>query len=540
MKKTLNYISAILTVILMVSIYIVYKIHHVSFEYLFYTVNSIVIVLSVLTAHINIRNIGENKNSSMQDYLINQMEVNASPVLTKPKKTELEKLENILKEIIFPLQSIEVSAKALSNPVEPELQVSASRLITNNINHIKNIIGLKTYNSEVEEEENYIPFEIHSLTLREDISENISIGIFGKKDTNNERLNMILQSYGFFVRYTENSQEMLSYIEENLVHMLIISPVSDEDECFKLCEVIRQKYSLLDFPILVLVNKYRSYLIEKSFNAQINDFLIRPFDVSALLARIQILANYRDLYHEKQELLKSEKEKRTFLYFVTHNVNTPLTILLNEMQVLTELSEKLGATEDGAQLPGVVKNIQESATQINIIIQNVLNSYKLSDGHFLINPAIIDLEEYLRMENRFLIPKAEFKKQVFTFECLSEKPRVFCDVNSLKGIYTNLVDNAIKYTQFTGHIKAQISNDKDYVYLKIIDDGQGIPKEKQVVLFDRFANIGSKPTWTEKSVGLGLYVVNEICKLNNLVLEYTENTLSDSGSVFTIRFPKIS
>ena len=129
---------------------------------------------------------------------------------------------------------------------------------------------------------------------------------------------------------------------------------------------------------------------------------------------------------------------------------------------------------------------------------------------------------------------------MFTFECLSEKPRVFCDVNSLKGIYTNLVDNAIKYTQFTGHIKSQISNDKDYIYLKIIDDGQGIPKEKQVVLFDRFANIGSKPTWTEKSVGLGLYVVNEICKLNNLVLEYTENTLSDSGSVFTIRFPKIS
>lgn len=540
MKKTINYISAILTVVLMVSIYIIYKVHHVSFEYLFYTINSIVIVISIATAFINISNIGENKISSMQDYLINQMEVNASPVLAKPKKTEIEKLENILKEIIFPLQSIEVSAKALSNPVEPELQVSASRLITNNINHIKNIIGLKTYDTEVEEEENYIPFEIQTLTLREDISENISIGIFGKKDTNNERLNMILQSYGFFVRYTENSQEMLSYIEENLVHMLIISPIAEEDECFKLCEVIRQKYSLLDFPILVLVNKYRSYLIEKSFNAQINDFLIRPFDVSALLARIQILANYRDLYHEKQELLKSEKEKRTFLYFVTHNVNTPLTILLNEMQVLTELSEKLGATEGGAQLPGVVKNIQESTAQINIIIQNVLNSYKLSDGRFLINPTIINLEEYLRMENKFLTGKADYKKQTFTFECLTENPRVFCDVNSLKGIYTNLVDNAIKYTQLEGHIKSQISNDKDFIYLKIIDDGQGIPKEKQVVLFDRFANIGSKPTWSEKSVGLGLYVVNEICKLNNLVLQFSENTAADSGSVFIIRFPRLS
>ena len=540
MKKTINYISAILTVILMVSIYLIYKFRRVNFEYLFYSINSVVIVLSVFTAHINLRNIGENKNSSMQDYMINQMEVNASPVLTKPKKTEIEDFENILKEIIFPLQSIEVSAKALSNPVEPELQVSASKLIINNINHIKTVIGLKTYDTEVEEEENFIPFELQTLPMRDDISENISIGIFGKKDTNNERLNMILQSYGFFVRYTENSQEMLSYIEENLVNMLIISPVAEEDESFTLCEVIRQKYSLLDFPILVLVNKYRSYLIEKSFNAQINDFLIRPFDVAALMARIQILSNYRDLYHEKQELLKSEKEKRTFLYFVTHNVNTPLTILLNEIQMLSDLSEKLPVEEDGAQLAGVVKNIQESTGQINIIIQNVLNSYKLSDGRFLINPTIINLEEYLRMENRFLTGKAEFKKQTFTFECLTEKPRVFCDVNSLKGIYTNLVDNAIKYTQFEGHIKSQISNDKDYIYLKIIDDGQGIPKEKQVVLFDRFANIGSKPTWTEKSVGLGLYVVNEICKLNNLVLEYSENTVAESGSVFTIRFPKLS
>jgi len=301
---------------------------------------------------------------------------------------------------------------------------------------------------------------------------------------------------------------------------------------------------LLDFPILVLVNKYRSYLIEMSLKAQINDFLIHPFDVSALLARIQILSNYKDLYHEKQELLKSEKEKRTFLYFVTHNVNTPLTILLNEIQILSEFSNKISENrvggEEYSRLAGVVKNIQESAVQINIIIQNVLNSYKLSDGRFLINPTIINLEEYLRMENKFLTGKADFKKQTFTFECLTDNPRVFCDVNSLKGIYTNLVDNAIKYTQFEGHIKAQISNDKDYVYLKIIDDGQGIPKEKQVVLFDRFAYIGSKPTWSEKSVGLGLYVVNEICKLNNLVLQFSENTAADSGSVFIIRFPRLS
>ncbi len=511
---------------------------------MFYALNSIVILLSILTAYINLKDYGEEKNRSMQDYLINKMEVNSSPVISKSNETEtiesIESIESIIKEIIYPLQSIEVSAKALSNPLEPELQVSASKLISNNVNQIKSIIGLKTYNNAIEEEENFIPFEYQALPISNDISDKISIGIYGKKDTSNERLSIILQSYGFFVRLSNNSQEILSYIEENLIHMLIISPESENDEDFNLCEIIRKKYSLLDFPILVLVNKYRSYLIEKASNAQINDFLIRPFDVAALLARVQILINYRDLYKEKQEILKSEKEKKTFLYFVTHNVNTPLTILLNEIHALSKLSEKINLEDNDSPLPEIVKNIQESTTQINIIIQNVLDSYKLSDGRFLINPTIINLEEYLTMENKFLIAKAEFKKQSFTFECLSNNPRVFCDINSLKGIYTNLVDNAIKYTQFEGNIKIQISDNKDFIYLKVIDDGQGIPKEKQIVLFDRFANIGSKPTWTEKSVGLGLYVVNEICKLNELVLEYSENTEAPSGSIFSIRFPKLS
>jgi signal transduction histidine kinase len=247
------------------------------------------------------------------------------------------------------------------------------------------------------------------------------------------------------------------------------------------------------------------------------------------------------LYYEKQELLKSEKEKRTFLYFVTHNVNTPLTILLNEMQALSDFNKGLTAGKEGQDtLPEIVKNLTESANQINLIIQNVLNSYKISDGRLLINPAVINLKEYLSLENTFLAEKAGVKKQAFTFECLTEKPCVFCDINSLKGIYTNLIDNAIKYTPLGGHIKSQISNDKDYIYLKIIDDGQGISKEKQIVLFDRFANIGSKPTFNEKSLGLGLYVVNEICKLNNLELEYSENKEADSGSIFTIRFSRIS
>ena len=254
-----------------------------------------------------------------------------------------------------------------------------------------------------------------------------------------------------------------------------------------------------------------------------------------------MLYDYQNLYLQNQELLKSEKEKRTFLYFVTHNVNTPLTILLNEIENIAQHKDNINEqTNDVLLIKRTnLKNIQECSNQINIIIQNVLNSYKISDGKVLVSPKIINLLEFCKNENRFLTSKAEFKNQKFTFECNLKNPRVFCDENSLKGIYINLVDNAIKYTDMNGNICVKIFGDDENTFLSVCDDGQGIPKEKQRILFNRFADIGSKTTRKEKSVGLGLFVINELCILNNIDVEYKENENAEHGSIFTLKFLKI-
>ena len=96
-----------------------------------------------------------------------------------------------------------------------------------------------------------------------------------------------------------------------MINLLIILPENEkeDDESFQICTKIREKFTLLDFQILLIVNKYRSYIIKRNHDLQINDFLIRPFDVSALLTRIKMLYDYQNLYLQNQELLKSEKEK---------------------------------------------------------------------------------------------------------------------------------------------------------------------------------------------------------------------------------------
>ena len=137
-------------------------------------------------------------------------------------------------------------------------------------------------------------------------------------------------------------------------------------------------------------------------------------------------------------------------------------------------------------------------------------------------------------------PKSERKNQDFIVELNSDEEiddYVICDENCLKGIYQNIVDNAIKYTPIGGKIKIWTSKKDNFLQLNIADNGRGIPDEKKVKLFKKFSNIGTKPTGKEKTNGLGLYVVYELCKLNNIKIEYSENTEWQTGSIFTLTIP---
>lgn len=546
MKKIINLIISLCTIFLLIFLLVYYILFPNTFQTVF-IIGIVFITILILYNFLISFGLSNSRNTeTVQDFFMTAKE-NSPVILETKKKNKIDSFEIILNHILYPLQMIESSLNILNSNCEEETKRFALRLVQKNTEQIKHIIGEKVYNLDDDTAENEIPYDFENFYINQEkddnFSEDFSIGIFGDPTSERLALRLILQSYGFFTRIISTPQETISLIEDKMIKLLIILPENEKEneENFQICAKIREKFTLLDFPILLIVNKYRSYIIKKNHELQINDFLIRPFDVSALLTRIKMLSDYQNLYLQNQELLKSEKEKRTFLYFVTHNVNTPLTILLNEIGNLAQQTDTLNKKEnDILQINRTnFKNIQESTNQINIIIQNVLNSYKISDGKVLVSPKIINLLDFCENENKFLTSKAEFKNQNFSFVNKLKNPKVFCDENSLKGIYINLVDNAIKYTDLHGNICVQIFGNDENIFLSVSDDGQGISKEKQKVLFNRFADIGSKTTGKEKSVGLGLFVINELCILNNIDIEYRENSNADHGSIFILKFLKI-
>ena len=539
-KKFKNLIISNISIVILIIVMASYALFPSVFKFVFYIGLTFTILMILYANLLREENLEKSEYPLMPEFSFSERE--NLPVKKTEKKLSVS-FESVSNHILYSLQMIETALNILVPPNETQekSQDSILKFIRKNIFEIKKVITLKLYNldSASEEQESFLEPDI-DIQVDSKITQDISIGIFGVADKEKLNLRLILQSYGFFVKIYNSAQETLSSIEENLIQMLIILPESENDASFMLCSKIREKFTLLDFPILLITKPFLNFFAEKNYKPQVNDFLTRPFDVSSLITKIQIFSDQRKLFLEKEELVKSEKEKRIFLYFVTHNVNTPLTVLLNEIETLSQISDsESGGTNENEKILETVKNISESANQINIIIQNVLNSCKISDGKFMVKPKILNLENFVQKENKFLKNKALHKNQNFTVECSDKSLSVFCDENSLKGIYTNLCDNAIKYTFQGGNINVRIDSDGEFVYLKIIDDGQGIPKEKRENLFNRFSKIGSKPTGNENSVGLGLYVVRELCSLNNVEIKYSENTSAKTGSIFTLVFQKI-
>ena len=117
-------------------------------------------------------------------------------------------------------------------------------------------------------------------------------------------------------------------------------------------------------------------------------------------------------------------------------------------------------------------------------------------------------------------------------------PQVNCNRQALRGIVTNLVDNAIKYSPNRGKVTIRISLKEkpgELMVLSISDEGDGVPSDKIPLLFSRFENINKDSAIKRPSIGLGLYVANELAKMNSLRLQYSDAI--EGGACFSLIFP---
>ena len=194
---------------------------------------------------------------------------------------------------------------------------------------------------------------------------------------------------------------------------------------------------------------------------------------------------FRDITHDVEvDRLKSE-----FVATVSHELRTPMTSIRGYTDVL--LMGAAGVLNDNqAHFLKIVKNNTE---RLNILVNDLLDISRIEAGRVTLSPQAVDLREVAEevIEDVLRRSQEENKPMALSLDAPKRLPRVFGDVERVRQILDNLVDNAYHYTPENGTIIVQIhplngTQDAHEVQVDIKDNGVGIPLEDQNRVFERF------------------------------------------------------
>ena len=224
-------------------------------------------------------------------------------------------------------------------------------------------------------------------------------------------------------------------------------------------------------------------------------------------------------------LLESMNRQKAFVENASHELRTPLAVLQNRLEALFRKPEAtiMESSENIASSLDEVRNMR-------LLTTNLLNLARRDDGIKLeygeINPS------FFRQTFANYEIVAEENDKVFEYENQVDRSLV-SDKVLLKQLMTILFDNALKYTEEDGKIRFVAQFKDRYLYLRLEDNGPGIPDEAKKRIFDRFYRVDKARTRQKGGFGLGLSLAKQIVEAFNGTIAVRDN--KPKGTIFEVK-----
>ncbi len=244
------------------------------------------------------------------------------------------------------------------------------------------------------------------------------------------------------------------------------------------------------------------------------------------IGAIEIL---RDITKEKEV----DRMKTDFISTVSHEIRTPLTTIREG--VSQALDGILGDTTQKQK--EVFSIVLEDADRLKRIIDNLLDISKIEAGMVDLKRELVDLPGLIQGASASFSLKAKEKGLQITFSLPKPKIKAFADKDRITQVFTNLIGNALKFTQ-KGQINISLEDKDKEIECSVSDTGGGIAKEDLPRVFGKFQQFGRTYGPGEKGTGLGLSITKGIIELHKGRIWVSSEL--DQGSKFTFTLPKYS
>ena len=243
--------------------------------------------------------------------------------------------------------------------------------------------------------------------------------------------------------------------------------------------------------------------------------------------------------------LEAESEQTEFISTASHEMRTPVASI--EGYLGLALNPKTATIDERAKK--YLEEAHKSSQHLGKLFRDLLDVTKLDDKRIKAHLTPIEVTSTVRSIAEGQIPKMSEKNIHFTFGSSSSanmnggrviNQEVFAavDVDFLREIINNLIENAIKYTNNGGGIWVNVHGDGDRVLINVTDTGIGISPEDSKHVFQKFYRADNSETRTIGGTGLGLYIVKERVEAMS-GSTWVESTFGE-GSTFYVAFPRLT
>ncbi len=246
----------------------------------------------------------------------------------------------------------------------------------------------------------------------------------------------------------------------------------------------------------------------------------------ALIAAILLYAAYTYRRDIRRQL---DEDKMQFLINATHDIRSPLTLILSPL-------EKLRARSSDKDEQAELDIIHHNAQRILGLVNQILDLRKIDRQQMKLYPVNIDLTALIDAICHMHDYAAKEHNFTFRFEHPEEPVYATADPQQLEKVVANLLSNAFKYTPDGGEITVALTPPTDTIQFSITDTGPGIAPASIPHIFERFYQ--SRETKEVVGTGIGLHLCHVIMEMHGGKITAQNRSDGKSGCIFTVELPK--
>lgn len=255
-----------------------------------------------------------------------------------------------------------------------------------------------------------------------------------------------------------------------------------------------------------------------------------PWAYTLYILLIALAVGCGVLYYRRRKRVELEEAKMQFLINATHDIRSPLTLILGPLAKLREMLKDERQT-------GYLDIIERNAQRLLLLVNQILDERKIDKKQMRLHCTKCDIAKFTQNICSLYQYRADEKNIQFRFTSATAPVEVWIDRIQFDKVVNNLISNAFKYTADNGIVCVSVEKGDNCAVLKVIDNGIGIDNENREKLFERFYQGHSARKLHVQGTGIGLNLSRAIVDMHGGKISAANRSDGVQGACFTVTLP---